>query len=213
MSIWYNSFITTRNCSATLNRRSVYVFDAQKASEYYRENNIKSHKTQFGLAHNIKTISYNKSKTILSRYVDTSSQTHIKFNEHKLLKLTFAHLFWAYPSSQHLIGIKTSDFEPSISRDLLPARQPIQSEIMSSNGKRTLRGIGTGSNSKSSSTNRTALNINGGGSSCGNGSDTNDMQNDDDKKNSSSNRRRKESLNNSLKSASSSKMAADESKR
>ena len=38
----------------TLNRRSVYVFDAQKASEYYRENNIKSHKTQFGLAHNIK---------------------------------------------------------------------------------------------------------------------------------------------------------------
>ena len=78
---------------------------------------------------------------------------------------------------------------------------------MSSNGKRTLRGIGSGSNSKSSSTNLTALNING-----GNESDTNDMQNDAVKKNSSTNRRRKESLTNSIKSASS-KMANDESKR
>ena len=84
---------------------------------------------------------------------------------------------------------------------------------MSSNGKRTLRGIGSGPSSKSSSTNRNTLSINGGGSSCGNGSDTNDVQNDLDKKNLSSSRRRKESLTNSLKSVSSSKMATDESKR
>ena len=53
---------------ATLNRRSVYVFDAQKASEYCRENNIKSHRIKlWPRAHT--TNNHINNKTISNRYV------------------------------------------------------------------------------------------------------------------------------------------------
>ena len=85
---------------------------------------------------------------------------------------------------------------------------------MSSNSKRTQRGIVSGPTSKDSTTIRNALNING-GSSSGGGSDTNGVTNETnaDKKNSNNNGRRKANLNNSLKNISATKMANDESKR
>ena len=86
---------------------------------------------------------------------------------------------------------------------------------MSSNGKRSLRGIGSvGSSSKDNLSTRSTVNMNGGNSS-GCGSDTNSLKTNinADKKNFNSNRRRKDASINSLKNESVAKLVNDESKR
>ena len=88
---------------------------------------------------------------------------------------------------------------------------------MSSNGRRTLRGVGPTPISKDNVATRNTMNINGGSSSgsCGGGSDNNSVQTEtnSNRMSSSSSRRRKYGLNGPAKNTATVKVANDDAKR